>query len=71
MAKLEEHELQRKDLIDAIRTAAGLEMRMQKRRILNEVENDLLAAYDDALARGKPFKFDVKDVLASVRKRLA
>lgn len=70
MPRLDEWQLQRKELVDAIRTAAGFHFRAEKRRVLNEVENDLLAEFDKRLAAGESFQLEPGDVLRHVRKAL-
>lgn len=70
MPKLTEAELARKDTIDAIRTAARLQMRIAMRRLLNEVETEVLAEFDKRLAAGKPYKLDMRSVLALVQERI-
>jgi hypothetical protein len=66
MARLTDAQLAKKDIVDAVRTAARLEMRMKLRRILNEVENDILEEYEKRLAKHEPFELDVRSVLDSV-----
>lgn len=70
MARLTENELARKDAVDAVRTAARLAMRIKLRRLLNEVESDLLEEFDRRVADGQPFVLDVRSVLEQVTKEL-
>lgn len=67
MARLTEAQLAKKDVVDAVRTAARLRVRMQVRRILNDVENDILDEFDDRLANSQPFVLDVRSVLDKVK----
>ena len=66
MARLTEAQLAKKDVVDAVRTAARLKVRMQVRRILNEVENDIIEEFDRRFANGEPYVLDIRSVLDKV-----
>lgn len=70
MPKLTEEQLDRKDVIDATRTAARLLVRIELRRLLNEVEADLLEQMDKRAAAGEPFRLDMASVLEHVQEKV-
>ncbi len=56
MARLDEVDLARKDLIDLARSAVGIWQRREKRRILNVLEPELLSDFEKRVARGQSFR---------------
>ena len=70
MTKLTDEQLDSKDVIDATRTAARLLVRIELRRLLNEVEADLLDQMDKRAASGEPYRLDMASVLAHVQKKV-
>lgn len=66
MARLEEASLIRRDLVDTIRTIVRLQGRIEQRRRLNDLENDLLEEFDKAIASGKAYELDVRSILEDV-----
>jgi len=70
MAKLTDEQLDRRDVIDATRTAARLLVRIELRRLLNEVEADLLEQMDKRAAAGEPYQLDMSSVLKHVQSKV-
>ena len=63
MPRLNEATLTRKDLVDAVRTVVRLKHRIEQRRELNDIENDLLEGYDKAVMEGRAYELDVASIL--------
>lgn len=70
MPKLSEAELERKAVLDTIRAAVALKLKIRKREILNDIEEEILREFDDRLAAGKSFRLDVRSVIEDVGNRL-
>jgi len=66
MARLTDVELDKKDTIDAVRTALALKYRILKRAELNAVENDILDERERRLNAGQPFQLDVASILGGL-----
>lgn len=66
MAKLTAPQLERKAVIDTIRAAVSLKLKIRKRELLNEIEDEILSEFDNRLTAGKPFRLDVRDIIEEV-----
>ncbi len=63
MAKLTDAQLQRKDLVETIRTLVRLKHNRETRRELNEIESRVLAEFDRRVATGQPYTPDLAELV--------
>ena len=70
MAKLTTAQLERKALIDSVRAVVALKLKIRKREILNEIENEVLGEFDKRLADGKSFRLDLRSIVEEAGKCL-
>ena len=66
MPKLSPAELERKKVIDTVRAMVSLKLKIRKREILNDIEDEILTEFDSRLAAGKAFRLDVRSVIEEV-----
>lgn len=66
MPKLTEAELERKAVLDTIRAVVALKLKIRRREILNEIEDEVLQEFDSRLRAGKAFRLDVRSVIEEV-----
>ena len=66
MPKLTEAELERKAVLDTIRAVVALKLKIRKREILNEIEEEIMQQFDSRLRAGKAFRLDVRSVIDEV-----
>lgn len=69
MPRYTDPELDRKDVIDIVRTKERLQARMELRRRLNVVENDVLEEFDRRTALGQGTSVDPWEVLRELEGR--
>lgn len=70
MSKLTEEQLRRRELKRTITKAIELATLNLKWRMLNEIEPEILAEFDERTANGLPYQFDMRDAVGEVEARL-
>ena len=64
--RLNDEALAEKDLLDTLRTVVRLKHRIAARHELNDLEAEAVAAQQEAIAAGRPYRLDIARALAGL-----